>query len=117
MPVQMYISQSRCHSPASDTDVKDSSLLPVCKIRAFGEPWQVWELITPLVSAHAAGASPQQLMSPTLGQGCGTATQPPSHLPEGMVWHRHQVQRQHLHMAKPVEWALHLWLREGHLEA
>ena len=34
------------------------------------------DLITPLVSVRPAGASPQQVMSPTLGQGYGTTTNP-----------------------------------------
>ena len=36
------------------------------------------ELATPLVSTQPAGASPQQVMSPTLGQGYGTTAQQPS---------------------------------------
>ena len=34
----------------------------------------IGDLITPLISVRPAGASPQQVMSPTLGQGYGTCT-------------------------------------------
>ena len=71
------------------------------------------ELATPLVSTSQPAGSLQQVMSPTLRLGQGLWRHNTAAIPTGgMVFN--QVQRQHWRMAKQVEWALNLWLREGH---
>ena len=72
------MSQSRCQVQGSTnfTDLSCPLVHRKLRARCAMAGVEAGELATPLVSFQPAGASPQQVMSPTLGQGYGTTAIP-----------------------------------------
>ena len=76
------------------------------------------EVMNPLLSSMPAGAQPQQVMSPTLGQGYGTTTQQSSPPPGRDGLQQVPGLTPTPAQGQSVEWALNpTWLREGLWEA